>query len=429
MVAKITTGKNIRGALHYNENKLEKGEADLLLANGFMDDSDTVSLHDKLVQFREFTDKNKRTKTNTIHISLNFSLKDGLDHEKLKKIAITYMEGIGFGDQPYLVYQHFDAAHPHIHILTTNIREDGKRIETHNLGKNQSELARKAIEERFRLIKAEDQKKEQAYILQPLSMGKVQYGQSKTKAAISNIVTEVMRTYMFTSLAEFNAALRQFNVTAYRGELESRMYQKKGLVYSISDGDGNRLGVPIKASSIHSKPTFQNLEKRFEQNKERRKQHKARAVKTIENILTKPEAKDLDGLKATLSKRGIHAVFRTNDQGRLYGVTFVDNVTRSVFNGSDLGKQLSANALHQRFNIRDEDGVDSNQKKGSQDETATEELAQGRSLAEEIIQGLFDEVPGEFLPENRPHRKKKKKTSQIIQINDHGNRGKRRGIT
>ena len=409
MVAKITTGKNIRGALHYNENKLVKGNADLLLANGFMDDSDSVGLHDKLVQFREFTDKNKRTKTNTLHISLNFSPKDELDDEKLKKIAMTYMEGIGFGDQPYLVYQHFDAAHPHIHILTTNIREDGKRIETHNLGKNQSELTRKSIEERFRLIKAEDQKKEQAYMLRTISMGKPQYGQSETKAAIANIVTEVMRTYKFTSLAEFNAALRQFNVTAYRGEPESRMYQKKGLVYSISDGDGNRLGVPIKASSIHSSPTFQNLEKRFGQNKESRKQHKSRAVKTIENILTKPEAKGLVRLKAALSKKGIHAVFRTNDQGRLYGVTFVDNVTRSVFNGSDLGKHLSANALHQKFNIREELSVDAYPKNQSQDETATEELAQGRSLVEEMIQGLFDEVPGEFLPENRPRRKKKKR--------------------
>ncbi|MCH7414314.1 relaxase/mobilization nuclease domain-containing protein [Belliella sp. R4-6] len=409
MVAKITTGKNIRGALHYNENKLAKGNADLLLANGFIDDSDSVNLHDKLVQFREFTDKNKRTKTNTVHISLNFSPKDELDDEKLKKIAMTYMEGIGFGDQPYLVYQHFDAAHPHIHILTTNIREDGKRIETHNLGKNQSELTRKSIEERFRLIKAEDQKSEQAYILKPVSMGKAQYGQSETKAAIANIVTEVMRTYKFTSLAEFNAALRQFNVTAYRGEPESRMYQKKGLVYSVSDGDGNRLGVPIKASSIHSNPTFQNLEKRFGQNKEPKKQHKSRAVKAIENILTKPEAKDLDGLKEALSKKGIHAVFRTNDQGRLYGVTFVDNVTRSVFNGSDLGKHLSANALHQKFNIREEVSVVAYSKNQSQDETATEELAQGRSLVEEMIQGLFDEVPGEFLPENRPRRKKKKR--------------------
>src|SRR5690606_12592281 len=116
---------------------------------------------------------------------------------------------------------------------------------------------------------------------------------------------EVMKTYKFTSVAEFNAVLRQFNVTAYRGEPESRMYQKKGLIYSISDGNGNRLGVPIKASSIHSKPTLVRLEQRFEKNKEQRKLHKARAIKTIESILSKPETKDLEGLKTSLSKKGI----------------------------------------------------------------------------------------------------------------------------
>ncbi len=56
------------------------------------------------------------------------------------------MSKIGFGDQPYLVYQHFDARHPHIHIVTTNIKSDGSRIKTHNIGRNQSERARREIE-------------------------------------------------------------------------------------------------------------------------------------------------------------------------------------------------------------------------------------------------------------------------------------------
>ena len=38
------------------------------------------------------------------------------------------MQGIGFGNQPYLVYQHHDAGHPHIHMVTANIQADGQRI-------------------------------------------------------------------------------------------------------------------------------------------------------------------------------------------------------------------------------------------------------------------------------------------------------------
>ena len=49
------------------------------------------------------------------------------------------MNKIGFVEQPFLVYKHEDAGHPHIHIVSTTIKGDGSRINTHNIGRNQSE--------------------------------------------------------------------------------------------------------------------------------------------------------------------------------------------------------------------------------------------------------------------------------------------------
>ena len=62
------------------------------------------------------------------------------------------MEGIGFKDQPYLVYKHNDSGHPHIHIVSSLITPEGKRIRTQNIGRNQSEKTRKEIEKEFNLI-------------------------------------------------------------------------------------------------------------------------------------------------------------------------------------------------------------------------------------------------------------------------------------
>ena len=73
------------------------------------------------------------------------------------------MERIGFGNQPYLVYQHHDAGHPHIHIVSIKVREDGSRVDTQNIGRNQSEKARKEIEKEFGLLKAEDSKRLKEY--------------------------------------------------------------------------------------------------------------------------------------------------------------------------------------------------------------------------------------------------------------------------
>ena len=54
-------------------------------------------------------------------------------------------------------------------------------------------------------------------------------------------------------------------------------------------------------------------------------------------------------LEQQLKKQGIDVVFRQNDSGRIYGVTFIDHDSRVVLNGSRLGKEYSANVFNERF--------------------------------------------------------------------------------
>lgn len=347
MVARIASGKSIRGVLNYNENKIANAEAEILLAMGFPRGADDLSFRNKLERFEMLTRQNADTKTNALHISLNFSRQDMVDNELMKQIAIDYMNRIGFGQQPYLVYRHFDAAHPHIHIATVNIRDGGERIETHNIGKNQSEKARKELEEIYALIKAEDQAKENTYMLRPADLQAAAYGKRETKASISAIVREVTASYKFSSLPELNAILRQFNVTADRGEPGTKMFEKKGLVYQILDGHGEKTGVPIKASSIYGSPTLMNLEKKYRPNETARKPYGLRLKHQLDKAMA--SARNIDELQALLHRQGIRILLRENAQGNIYGVTFIDNATRTVFNGSDLGKAYSAKAFMERL--------------------------------------------------------------------------------
>ena len=87
MVARIVSGKSIRGILSYNENKVKSAEAALLLAAGFQRDPGGLSFKNKLERFELLTRQNERTKTNALHITLNFSREDRLDEELLKRIA------------------------------------------------------------------------------------------------------------------------------------------------------------------------------------------------------------------------------------------------------------------------------------------------------------------------------------------------------
>src|SRR3954447_21485545 len=116
MVAKINTPTSIVRALNYNEQKVKKGAADCIYAGNFLRDAHQLNFYQKLERFEKLISLNEKAKTNSLHISLNFDPSDQVDKEKLTEIASIYMEIIGFKDQPYLVYQHHDAGHPHIHI-------------------------------------------------------------------------------------------------------------------------------------------------------------------------------------------------------------------------------------------------------------------------------------------------------------------------
>jgi hypothetical protein len=348
MVAIIKTGHSIRRIFNYNENKISAGVATCIGEKNYPMDIDKMSASLKLNLFLKQLELNENVTRNAVHISLNFdpSEKD-LTTEKLMQIANIYMDKIGFGNQPYLVYQHHDAGHPHIHIISIKVKRDGKRIDMQNIGRNQSEVARIAIEEQFKLVKASTKSYSQLQGVKPLPIKKLQYGQNESRSAIATILNHVIPNYTYCSIMELNAVLNLFNVKAEMGKEGSRMFLHKGLTYSILNADGKAIGVPIKASDFYNKPTLKFLEERFKANKNK----PLRANKRIKNsidLLFLQHKINLKKLTSELEKQGIVLVLRTNPQGQHYGITYVDHTTKCVFNGSSLGKEYSAKRILER---------------------------------------------------------------------------------
>ena len=125
--------------LNYNENKIKEGKAKCIGQGNYPVDTHRLTYTMKLSRLEKQCKLNENVKRNTVHISLNFDPSESnLPKEKLLEIGADYLEKIGFGNQPYLIYQHHDAGHPHIHITTINVQENGKRIAMHNIGKDKS---------------------------------------------------------------------------------------------------------------------------------------------------------------------------------------------------------------------------------------------------------------------------------------------------
>jgi hypothetical protein len=347
MVAIIKTGHSIHNIFNYNQNKVKQGIAECIGEGNYPVDVEKMNDTMKLNRFLKQATLNDNVKRNSVHISLNFDPSENHSKEKLMDIANTYMKKIGFGEQPYLVYQHHDSGHPHIHLVSIKVKADGSRIDMHNIGQNQSETARKEIEKSFGLVVAEGRRKNQDMELRPISMGKVRYGRIQSKKAISNVLTKVLSSYKYSSLAELNAVLQQYNVLADRGTENSRIFKAKGLVYRILDENGKPIGVPIKASDFYDKPTLKFLENKFTSNTTGQISDIRRVKNAIDMAFLRTKI-SLTELVHILEKDGINTVFRKNTEGLLYGITYVDHTTKCVFNGSTLGKQYSAKAIQER---------------------------------------------------------------------------------
>jgi hypothetical protein len=351
MVAVIHSGKNLKAVLNYNEQKVQEQVATCIDALNYPLEPCDLSYNQKLMRLQKLADLNLRSKEKAVHISLNFHPSEKLSDDLLREITTEYMRKIGFEGQPYLLYQHFDSGHPHVHLVTTNIRPDGKRISLHNLGKIQSEQARKEIELRYGLVQAEQQQNE-LFKIKKIDSARVQYGKNETRRAIYNVLCTVLKPYKYTSLAELNAVLRLYNVAAERGSKDSRVHKNRGLLYRVLDGDGAPVGVPIKASlfpeMFPQKPTLSYIESRYIINETLRQPDKKRVKSAIDFALIHGQRTSIQDMVKELNGKGIATVLRQNEDGLFYGITFIDHQTKAVFNGSDLGKQYSAKGIAER---------------------------------------------------------------------------------
>jgi len=408
MVAKVISGKNIRGLLNYNEHKVAEGVAQCITANRFGCEPEYLTFLNKLNRFHKVTALNKKVKTNAVHISLNFDIGERLSNDKLGEIATAYMSRIGFGEQPYLVYRHMDAAHPHVHIVTTNIKSTGERIDLHNIGRTLSETARKEIEVEYGLIKAEGRRRSNELING--SILKPVYGTVDTKRSITNVVGMVVMKYKFTSLPELNSILRQFNVIADRGAEGTLMHRRNGLQYSLLDRNGKKVGVPIKASSIYGQPTLKNLEKQFALNAVLRNKSRNALKALVDQALLRSTSKE--AFIELLLKQDVHVVFRENDRERVYGITFVDNKTKVVFNGSDLGKKYGAQGILDRIEMNQtEESKIVSRFPGVQTDSTREASLSIDRIVDDLITARQLDFQSAAL---KPRRKKRKKKGRSL---------------
>lgn len=347
MVAKISLGKSIYGALSYNAEKINKEKGRVLDTNKIYNDgSGNIDIHRAFEDFKRWMPQHTRAEKTMMHISLNPHPDDVLSEMQYTQLAHEYMEKMGFSEMPYLIVKHEDIDRHHIHIVALRVRPDGSCISDKNNFYRSKEITRE-LERKYGLHTAERQK-----ITPDMPIRKIDPS-GDIKRQVANTVKMVGMRYKFQTIGEYNAILDLYNVRCEQteGRVNGREYH--GLVYFATDDNGKTIASPFKASRLGKFASRTAIDGRMDRAKDKidirpTKQAVSEAM---------AESSGKDDFIAKLKERNIDLILRYTDTGRIYGATFIDHNTMTVLNGSRLGKEFSANSLEKWFTVGEKPSV------------------------------------------------------------------------
>ena len=341
MIAKISSSNSLAATLGYNFKKVEKHEASVLLVQGlFQDRNGRYSRAQVLADMLRTIPERCRTKKTVFHCSLNPHPDEKLSDEALSRIAAEYMESLGYGAQPYIVFRHNDIPRAHIHIVSLRVDSEGRKIDD-RFERRRSKRITDALEAKFGLLPSQ---KKEGVSAQPSA---VDTDAGNIKRQVAAAVEHVLGRYAFQSVGEMNLLLARFRVTAEEVKTERKGRPFDGIVYAATDAEGHKICTPIKASEIDRQVSYAALRRHFEQSKSVVQERSGAIRRAIADVMqTSPDrAEFIDCMRG----HGIETVTRINAAGRLYGITFIDDANGIAVNGSRLGKGFAANVFNAYF--------------------------------------------------------------------------------
>ena len=333
--------------MYYNKEKVDKDEAEVLFWQKMLEPYDKrgrLDIDACMDSFRPYLEANRRTTNTVFHASLNPSPEDRLTDEQLRDIACEYMERMGYGEQPYIVFKHKDISREHLHIVSLRIDEQGRKL-PHDFEARRSMEILRDLERKYGLhpsVKGQE-------LTDKEGLRKVNYPDGNVKRQVSSVVRACLRNYRCSSYGEFRTLLELFNISVEErtGTIDGRNYA--GIVYGALTDDGYGIGTPFKSSRIGKDVGYKALQKYYATSKDRLKEKGSldSLRQTVKDAMSPHNTRD--EFRQLLKADGIDAVFRMNPIGRIYGVTFIDHNTGIVANGSVLGKEFSANVFNDLY--------------------------------------------------------------------------------
>ena len=344
MIAKISSSANLAGALGYNFKKVVSGEASVLLPEGlYANPGGGYTMEEVLSDMQAAIPKKCRTKNVVFHCSLNPHPDEKLSDEQLTQIAQEYMQALGYGEQPYIVFKHNDIEREHIHIVSLRVNSAGEKIND-KFENRRSKRITDHLERKYGLIPSTPSKEQRTNA--PASQENLT--SDNIRSEIAQTLRGVLEHYHFCSLGEFKAIIGDCQLTVEEVKNTYRGKEYNGLVYAPTDEAGNKLCPPLHASKIGRGVGYTALQSKMRQSKQRIKPFLPKIRQRVLAVM-RSSPRTEEELLASLNKSGLRCLIRKSEGGRIYGITFIDDNLGIALNGSRLGKGYAANQFEAYF--------------------------------------------------------------------------------
>jgi len=346
MIANITTSASAIAIVKYNDNKLKEdnslGKNAAFLGTNMIANTNC----DYIVKSLEARNSlNSVVKKPNIHISLNFHKDDVLDNESIFEIAKDYMDQMGYNDQPYAIYRHFDKEHPHVHIVSTQIDCEGKKInDSHQFRKSQR--ITRFLEKKYKITEALNQKRKFEDKI-PLSKMINEY-QEQNKHSLHMVFNRAVSDALEdkpTSEKEFEYFLSKNNIKRKIeiNPLENKPFGHTFYLFKVEDFEDNKIyDKGITGSKIDPLYNYDSIMVQIKNNKLIKENNsKIMMGKFYGTLKNMPEGKiPLTAFSRELEKKGIALYTKRKQTGEdingIYGLNFKDIKTGISYSATDL---------------------------------------------------------------------------------------------
>lgn len=304
----------------YNEQKVSGGTASVAYCSNIEDKSDPMKT------FQQYENASVRTEKLSFHASINPASGEKLDKDKMIEFVKEYMEGMGYGDQPYILYKHNDIDREHYHIVSVRVDKNGKKINDSFEGRRSAKLLKELAKKYgFTVGKANDFRKSDAINVRRFDPKKPNYS-----GQIESLMRDVMK-YHFTTVNQFQTAMRSLGVEMV---FKSCCGRTEISFYGLDPSTGKRCTGRIKEKNLHTPVYEQILLRSFDCGKNKCNDERQRTGKVVQFCFG--NATSEKHFLSLLAKFGISVEFSRNLEGRIFGATFIDHEQQCSFKASEL---------------------------------------------------------------------------------------------